>query len=102
MASIFRVKVIAREDLGNARGAKGAYGEVDITVTLKDGRVLKQHFATAKGWPGHAATWEDLLGKYRECAAGILTQQQVSDSTQLIGRLAELRSVRELMKNLAP
>lgn len=94
-----RVKVLAREDLGRA---KGAYGGVDISVTLKDGRVLKRHFATAKGWPGHAATWEDLLGKYRECADGVLSQQQVSASTQMIGGLAELRSVRELMKNLAP
>ena len=99
LAFMPRVKVVPREDLGKV---KGAYGEVDITVTLKDGRVLKQHFATARGWPGRAATWEDLLGKYEECAAGILSQQQLRASTDMISKLAGLASVRALMGNLVP
>lgn len=99
-----RVKVCVREDLKQHRGQWGEagvnWGEVDITIQLKDGKVLTKHRAHAKGWPALPASWGDLCEKYEECTHQFLPPGQVQETISMIDKLSELSSVRELTRAL--
>ncbi len=99
-----RIKVTARDDIEEDHGwgsGETGWGAVKISVGLKSGKCLSGSYAYAKGWPGRPASWDDLCGKYEECAEGILPAQQVRDSIAMIRHLPELRWVRELAGLLA-
>ena len=66
----------------------------------KDGRVLKTQRSHARGWSEDPATWEDLKGKFEECAQGILPQAQQNESLAMIRELDKLPKVKELMRAL--
>ena len=96
-----KVKVTVRDDIRiNHRESLACYGEVDITVVLRNGKVLTEHCVNAKGWPGQPATWDDLSGKFEECVTGILSPQQTRESKGMISGLTELSSIRHLMKEI--
>ena len=96
-----RVKVIEPADLSMHRGQWGEggvnWGEMRLTVRMKDGRALKTQRSHARGWSEEPATWDDLKGKYEECAHGILSQSQVNESLAMIHALDTLPKVKELM-----
>ena len=99
-----RVKVIEPEDLKKHRGQWGEagvnWGEMRLTVKLKDGRVLKTQRSHARGWSEDPATWDDLQGKFEECAQGILPQAQQQECLAMIRDLDKLPKVKELMRAL--
>ncbi len=96
-----RVKVIEPADLMKHRGQWGEsgvnWGEMRLTVRLQDGRALKTQRSHARGWSEEPATWDDLKGKYAECAAGILSPSQVNESVAMIRELDTLPKVTQLM-----
>lgn len=96
-----RVRVIEPEDLKKHRGQWGEngvnWGEMRLTVRLKDGRALKTRRSHARGWSEDPATWDDLKGKYEECAMGILSRSQVNESLAMIHDLDTLPKVKQLM-----
>ncbi len=99
-----RIRVWVRDDIKQDRGWCGhedSWTSVRIKIQLKSGKTLSGTYVHAKGWPGSPASWDDLCGKYEECAEGILPAQQVRDSIAMIKHLPELRSVRDLVKLLA-
>ncbi|OGA53674.1 MAG: hypothetical protein A3G24_16130 [Betaproteobacteria bacterium RIFCSPLOWO2_12_FULL_62_13] len=99
-----RIKVTVCDDLKDHRGQWGEgginWGEARIAIKLRDGRVLRKDCATAKGWPGQRASWGDLCGKYEECTEKILSRAQVLETIEMIQRLPELASVRDLTRTL--
>ena len=96
-----RVKVVEPDDLKKHRGQWGEagvnWGEMRLTVRLKDGKVLKTQRSHARGWSEDPATWDDLKGKYEECATGVLSQSQVNESLAMIKALDTLPKVKQLM-----
>lgn len=99
-----RIKICVREDLkqqrGHGEGSSVDWGEVQITVLLKSGKVLNKHCLHAKGWPERPASWEDLCGKYEECTEKIFSKAQVTESISMIRNLTELPCVRDLTRAL--
>jgi 2-methylcitrate dehydratase len=96
-----RVKIELPDDLKHHRGQWGEnginWGESRITIKLKDGRVLKKNAPTSRGWPEDPVTWDDLKAKYAECADGILSNAQVTETVDMIANLERLGRVSELV-----
>jgi len=94
------------DDLKHHRGQWGEngvnWGESRITVKLKDGRVLKCHAPTSRGWPEDPVAWDDVKTKYAQCAEGILSNAQVAETVDMIARLEQLDKVAELVRALTP
>ncbi len=71
-------------------------GRVDartpVTVRLKDGRVFKKEVASPR-----EPTIDQLLSRYREAAAGLLTSDQTEKSVDLLMNLDQSKDVSEIM-----
>ncbi|MCW3837010.1 MmgE/PrpD family protein [Sphingomonas canadensis] len=65
-------RIVTEQDDGLA-GAGGGPGQAEIAVTTRDGRVLRQRVAEAKGDPGAPMTAAETAAKFADCAdyAGI-------------------------------
>ena len=99
-----RIKINIRQDIKEDRGWCGhedSWTAVKIAIHLHNGKTLGGSYVNAKGWPGNPARWNDLCGKYEECADGIMTAQQIRESIAMIRQLHELPSVRDLVALLA-
>ena len=99
-----RIKIALPDDLKHHRGQWGEnginWGESRITIKLKDGRVLKKAAPYSRGWPEDPVPWDDVKTKYAECADGILSQAQVTETVDMIAGLERLDKVSELVRAL--
>lgn len=69
-----------------------------ITIRLKDGKVYENQVNIPRGSPGAPLTIEELSNKYRDCAKGVLSSEQVEHSIRLVLALEEVKDISELMK----
>lgn len=69
-----------------------------ITIRLRDGMVYENQVNVPRGSPGAPLTVEELSDKYRDCAKGVLSQEQTDRSIKLLLTLEELKDIGELMK----
>jgi 2-methylcitrate dehydratase PrpD len=98
-----RVDVRVPADLKHHHGAWTGgvnWGEMRLSVSLKDGRRLSVARSSARGWPEQPATWDDIAGKYEECCAGILDPVQVKASIEQVGILEDAASLQPLVRSL--
>jgi 2-methylcitrate dehydratase PrpD len=99
-----RVEVRVPEDLKRHWGQWGQagvnWGEMRLTVKLKDGAVLRTGRSTARGWSEDPVTWDDLVDKFRECSDQVLSAGQVNEALDMIDRLDELETVAPLLRTL--
>ena len=100
------IRVIVPDDLQRHKGQWGEngvnWGEARLTVTLRDGRVLTQACSHAKGWTERPCSWDDLCEKFEDCATRVLEKPQIREAIDLVKKLDELDSVRDLVRVLAP
>ena len=77
---------------------------VEVVAWLRDGRACARRVHFSRGDPrgGEPLTWAELVAKYTDCAAGVLTAAQAQRSAQLIERLDELGQVTVLTAELVP
>ena len=101
-----KVDITVPEDFAHHHGQWGVDGvnwaEMRITFNLKDGRELKHARSFARGWSEEPATWDDIVGKFSDCADGVITPSQRDDAIAMIGDLETLSDVGKLMKQLQP
>ncbi|WP_167577862.1 MmgE/PrpD family protein [Ammoniphilus sp. YIM 78166] len=71
-----------------------------IKVRMKDGRVLEKKRELAKGSPEYPLSREELIGKYRNCASRVLSQERVERSLEKILSLDRLQNISSLMREL--
>jgi 2-methylcitrate dehydratase PrpD len=98
-----RVQVSVPDDFKHHRGQWGEgvnWGEMRLSVTLKDGRKLAIARSSARGWPEQPASWDEVAEKYRECCHGILQPKRIEESIEVISRLDKLDNVSELVELL--
>jgi 2-methylcitrate dehydratase PrpD len=98
-----RVTVTPRSDVKHDRGwnhGEGSWGSVKVGIVLRNGSVLKGTYSHALGWPGSPASWKDLQGKYRDCAAGVISGDDIEKSMDLIDRLDTLPTLRHLIDSV--
>jgi 2-methylcitrate dehydratase PrpD len=70
---------------------------IDMTVTLTDGRVLKQRVDKLSGWIGSPLTREQRMKKFHSCARRVLTLDKAERIVALVENLQQLQDVSELM-----
>jgi 2-methylcitrate dehydratase PrpD len=72
-----------------------------VKVYLKDGRVLARRVEEPKGDPKNPVTWDELAGKFRDCAGRVLNAGAVDRLVELVRNLRHLPDLRELSGLLA-
>jgi 2-methylcitrate dehydratase PrpD len=72
-------------------------GPATVTVTLDDGSQHSRRVETPRGEPKAPLTWEELVAKYRDCAADILPEAATARSAEIIADLEAATDVEELM-----
>ena len=73
---------------------------IDMTVTLTDGRVLKQRVDKLSGWVGNPLTREQRMKKFHSCAKRVLATAAAERIVELVENLEQLSSVDKLMQLL--
>ena len=72
----------------------------EVTITLRDGRQLKRQVRHAKGQPGNPLTDADLIVKFRDCAARVLSPERaeaVLAAVQSIETQADVSALARLL-----
>ena len=72
-----------------------------VEIHTKDGRVLAETVQEPRGGPSNPLTWDELLSKYHDGAARVLTPEAVERSAELLMGLDEVGNVREVTQALA-
>ncbi|MFC1869644.1 MmgE/PrpD family protein [Chloroflexota bacterium] len=88
-----RVKYVHPEEL---KGWQGRKKPETVTVKLKDGRQFSHSVDQAKGALENPTTYEEVLTKYRECAAFALSDDAVDNTIDLVANLEKVKDVAEL------
>jgi 2-methylcitrate dehydratase PrpD len=88
-----------------ARGAPGVasdpFGDrTTVTITLADGRELSETVRFPRGSPENPMPREELVAKYRECAARSLPADRAQRALALLDRLDLEPTIRPLMDAL--
>ena len=73
----------------------------DVTIALKDGRVLQRRVSQAKGQPKNPLTDAQLEAKFRDCAARVLPAARIDSLVAMLGALEGVPDVGELARALA-
>lgn len=73
------------------------FGFSSVTVILKDGNHLNKVVANPIGSPISTIEREGLLAKYYDCTKGILSQENIDKSIELLENLEKMDSIKELI-----
>ena len=79
---------------------KGTSGEelpVTVTVTLRDGRTLRESAQHPKGHPANPLTAVALQDKFEDCAYGVLERQDLRRVAELVQSLEQVDDIGALM-----
>lgn len=92
--------VVMRVDEAIGRGAP-SLTQAQVTVHLRDGRVLTARAHGARGYPDRPASHEELEAKFRSCAARVLRGETAEGVLSDLRQLEDLSDVRHLTTKLA-
>ena len=73
----------------------------DVTIALKDGRVLQRRVSQAKGQPKNPLTDAQLEAKFRDCAARVLPAARIDPLVTMVKALERVPAVSALARALA-
>lgn len=94
-----KVTVTVPADFERHRGTWGengsSWGETRLRITLNDGKTLSTARSYARGYPQDPATWDDVKGKFLECADGVLNE---GTSAEVIGMVRDLESLSDVRR----
>ena len=79
-------------------GTARAFGTKSVTVKLKDGSEYFKEVAIAKGMPQNLLTTSEFNGKYRDCAATVLSEQDVEKSLSILSKLEKVKNISEFIR----
>ncbi|HEY7489714.1 MAG TPA: MmgE/PrpD family protein [Candidatus Tectomicrobia bacterium] len=71
-----------------------------IKVVLHDGRHVQQRVDIPQGDPELPLSWDALVAKFQDCAAGVLEVEQVQEAVQHLAHLEDLPTLQPLMATL--
>jgi 2-methylcitrate dehydratase PrpD len=91
-------RVEARE--GAEPGAFPIGGHAEVRIVLKDGSEHSLRVDTPRGDPLRPLSWDELAGKFRECAGTVMPTEAVERTLRLVERLEELPDVHRLTETL--
>ena len=71
-----------------------------VTITMKDGRTFTKQVDAARGSPGNPMTRDELVDKYRGCAARVLKGERLERSIAALESLETIPTVKTLIDEL--
>ena len=71
-----------------------------VTVHLKDGNTCSQRVDHAKGSPEDPLSMEELLTKYRDCAAGTITKGATKNTIERLLHLEKMHNINDLIAEI--
>jgi len=83
-----------------AGGTAGGDGEVRVAVQTHDGRRLQERVRYARGAPENPVGMAEVVAKFRDCAAGRLTDDQVSQAVEQVRSLRDADDLTVLLDAL--
>ena len=96
-AAIDRVQINTHPEWPNDIASRR---KAPVTIFMKDGRKFTKMVEKVRGSPGNPMTREELLGKYRGCAARVLNSERLERSITVLEKIDKVPTVRELMDTL--
>lgn len=92
-----KVETVVREDWGWTPTG----WTPSLTYRLKDGRVIERRPETAKGQPPALLGFEACIPKYRGCVEGIVPEDRIVRSIDLMAGMEECADIGQLMRAVA-
>ncbi|MBP5856523.1 MmgE/PrpD family protein [Marivibrio halodurans] len=92
-----KVETVVREDWGWTPTG----WTPSLTYRLKDGRVIERRPETAKGQPPALLGFEECVPKYRGCVEGIVPEDRIVRSIELMAGMEECADIGQLMRAVA-
>jgi 2-methylcitrate dehydratase PrpD len=86
-------RVVCHPQAGNLGTVKL---ESRVVLKLRNGEVLEETVERIHGTPANPLSWEEITGKFHECAAAVVPQAQRDRVIGLCARLEQLSNVREI------
>ena len=77
-------------------GAASALTQARVTITLHDGRTLRQTANGARGYPDQPASDEELEKKFRSCARMAIADRAVSRALTMLRAIEDIDDLRAL------
>jgi 2-methylcitrate dehydratase PrpD len=93
-AALDKVQVNAQTDRPNDQASRRSS---PVTITLRDGRTFARTVDQVLGSPGNPMTRDELVGKYRRCAARVLPTARLEKSIAILEALDEVPRIADLM-----
>jgi len=90
-------ELLRRVEMVEEEQGQPIVGPATVTVILDDGSQHSRRVETPGGDPKAPLTWEELVAKYKDCAAGILPDAATARSVEIIADLEAAADVGELM-----
>lgn len=80
--------------------SKASLGETEarVTITMKDGTRYARRISTPKGDPGNPLTFEEIVGKFRDLTAEVLSAEGASHIIETVRNLDKLKTSAKLVK----
>jgi 2-methylcitrate dehydratase PrpD len=75
--------------------------EARVTISLRDGRVLRRDAHGARGYPARPASDDELASKFRACARRSLSESACEHALDGLRRIATITDLRDLTAALA-
>lgn len=72
----------------------------EVTITLKDGRVVSTSVLNAKGSSLNPLTAEDVTAKFNDCCEGFLEPSALARAQEALARVEQLDTLDELTRHL--
>ena len=70
---------------------------VEVEMKMKDGKTVSSQLETARGMPGSPLGWEELEGKFRECAGAVLSDRAVAATIERLKNFEKMDDVAEFV-----
>ena len=85
-----RVKTSGRDSLREE--------ETRITVTMKDGTRYSRHVSLPKGDPGNPLTFEEIVKKFKDLTAGVISEKRANQIVETVRNLDKLKTLSNLVR----
>ena len=71
-----------------------------VEIRLLNGGVLKEETKVPRGFPGNAATWEDVTEKFRLVTADILDHASRDEVISIVRDIESLTAINQLQEKI--
>ena len=98
--AVRKLMSLVHAEEGEEAGAVPIGGYAEVRIVLQDGSEHSQRVDRPRGDPALPLSWEEMVGKFRECTEGVISSEASERAVALVARLEELPDVSSLTETL--